>query len=68
MPGKIATRYTALQKMLMRGWVEAEWGISATKRRVRFYSLTHAGRNQLAAELSGYTNMNEASQAVLKFA
>lgn len=60
--------YPALQKMLMKGWVEAEWGISATKRRVRFYSLTPAGRLQLAAELSGYTNMTEAIQAVLKFA
>ncbi len=60
--------YPALQKMLMKGWVEAEWGISATKRRVRFYSLTRAGRKQLAAELSGYTNMNEAIQAVLKLA
>src|SRR5882724_7185444 len=52
--------YPALQKMLMKGWVEAEWGISATKRRVRFYSLTPAGRDQLASELSGYTNMNDA--------
>ncbi len=60
--------YPALQKMLMKGWVKAEWGISATKRRVRFYSLTPAGRKQLAAELSGYTNMNEAIQAVIKFA
>jgi PadR family transcriptional regulator PadR len=60
--------YPALQKMLMKGWVKAEWGISATKRRVRFYSLTPAGRKRLAAELSGYTNMNEAIQAVLKFA
>ena len=60
--------YPALQKMLMKGWVEAEWGISATKRRVCFYSLTRAGHKQLAAELSGYTNMNEAIKAVLKFA
>jgi PadR family transcriptional regulator, regulatory protein PadR len=60
--------YPALQKMLMKGWVKAEWGISATKRRVRFYNLTPSGRKQLAAELSGYTNMSEAIQAVLKFA
>jgi transcriptional regulator len=60
--------YPALQKMLMKGWVEGEWGISATKRRVRFYSLTPAGRRQLTAELSGYSNMTEAIQAVLKFA
>jgi PadR family transcriptional regulator, regulatory protein PadR len=60
--------YPALQKMLMKGWVEAEWGVSATKRRVRFYSLTPSGRHQLTAELSGYNNMTEAIQAVLKFA
>jgi PadR family transcriptional regulator PadR len=60
--------YPALQKMLMKGWVEAEWGVSVTKRRVRFYRLTPAGRHQLTSELSGYTNMTEAIQAVLKFA
>jgi PadR family transcriptional regulator PadR len=60
--------YPALQKMLMKGWVEAEWGISSTKRRVRFYSLTKAGRKQLATELAGYSHMSEAIQAVLKFA
>ena len=60
--------YPALQKMLMKGWVEGEWGISATKRRVRFYSLTPAGRAQLDAELTGYKQMNEAIQAVLKLA
>jgi PadR family transcriptional regulator PadR len=54
--------------MLLKGWVEAEWGVSATKRRVRFYTLTPAGRDQLAAELSSYKTMNEAIQAVLKFA
>jgi transcriptional regulator len=60
--------YPALQKMLMKGWVEAEWGVSATKRRVRLYNLTPAGRDRLATELSGYTHMNKAIQAVLKFA
>src|SRR5579872_6139447 len=60
--------YPALQKMLMKGWVEAEWGVSATKRRVRFYRLTPAGHRQLTAELSGYNHMTDAIQAVLKFA
>ena len=36
--------YPALQKMLMKGWVRAEWGLSDTKRRVRSYRLTAAGR------------------------
>lgn len=60
--------YPALQKMLLKGWVSARWGISDTKRRVRFYSLTPAGRKQLTAELAGYSQVNEAIQAILKFA
>jgi transcriptional regulator len=60
--------YPALQKMLLKGWVNAKWGISDTKRRVRFYTLTPAGRKQLAAELAGYNHVNEAIQAVLKLA
>jgi PadR family transcriptional regulator PadR len=60
--------YPALQRMLLKGWVEARWGTSDTKRRVRFYSLTPAGRKQLATELAGYRHVNEAIQAVLEFA
>src|ERR1700738_4010485 len=44
--------YPALQKMLVKGWVTAEWGISETNRKVRFYRLTAAGRERLEAELS----------------
>ena len=60
--------YPALQKMLMKGWVDAAWGISDTRRRVRSYSLTPAGRNQLDAELADYSHVNRAIQAVLKLA
>ena len=60
--------YPALQKILMNGWVKARWGISTTKRRVRVYSLTPAGRKHLAAELAGYNHVNEAIRAVLSFA
>ena len=60
--------YPALQKMLMKGWVDAEWGISDTKRRVRIYTLTRAGRKQLASELAQYSYVSEAIQAVLKLA
>lgn len=60
--------YPALQKMLLKGWVSAEWGISDTKRRVRFYSLTPAGRKQLAEELADYSQVSDAIQAVLKLA
>jgi transcriptional regulator len=60
--------YPALQKMLRKGWVRAEWGLSDTKRRVRSYRLTAAGRAQLESERAGYEHVNRAIQAVLKLA
>jgi transcriptional regulator len=60
--------YPALQKMLRKGWVRAEWGLSDTNRRVRTYRLTAAGRRQLEAERAGYDQVNRAIQAVLKLA
>jgi PadR family transcriptional regulator, regulatory protein PadR len=58
--------YPALQKILLKGWATAEWGISETNRKVRFYRLTPAGRKQLESELSDYQRVNEAIQAVLR--
>jgi transcriptional regulator len=60
--------YPALQKMLRKGWVRAEWGLSDTNRRVRSYRLTAAGRAQLESERAGYDHVNKAIQAVLKLA
>jgi transcriptional regulator len=60
--------YPALQKILLKGWVTSEWGISETNRKVRFYSLTAAGRKQLEAELSEYDRVTEAIQTVLRTA
>jgi len=60
--------YPALQKMLRKGWVRAEWELSDTKRRVRSYRLTAAGRTQLEAERARYDHVNRAIQAVLKLA
>jgi PadR family transcriptional regulator, regulatory protein PadR len=60
--------YPALQKMLRKGWVRAEWGMSETNRRVRSYRLTPAGRAQLESERTRYEHANRAIQAVLKLA
>jgi PadR family transcriptional regulator PadR len=60
--------YPTLQRMLLKGLVKAEWGISETNRKVRFYSLTPAGRKQLRAELSDYHRVNDAIQTVLRTA
>lgn len=58
--------YPSLQKILLKGWVQAEWGVSETNRKVRFYKLTPAGRKQLSAELSDYGRVHDAIQAVLR--
>jgi transcriptional regulator len=44
------TIYPALLRLEQKGWIKADWGTSETNRRARFYSLTRAGRKQLAAE------------------
>jgi PadR family transcriptional regulator, regulatory protein PadR len=46
--------YPALQRMLVKGWVTAEWGVTAGNRRARYYKLTAAGRKQLAQERSQF--------------
>jgi transcriptional regulator len=60
--------YPTLQKILVKGWVTAEWGISETNRKVRFYRLTPEGRKQLKAELSGYDRVTQAIQNILRTA
>ncbi|HSY71725.1 MAG TPA: PadR family transcriptional regulator [Alloacidobacterium sp.] len=60
--------YPALQKMLLKGWVTAEWGISETNRKVRFYRLTAAGRRQLETEVESYERVTEAIQTILRTA
>ncbi len=60
--------YPTLQKMLLKGWVTAEWGVSETNRKVRFYRLTTDGRKQLKAELSEYDRVTQAIQEVLRTA
>src|SRR5579875_432733 len=42
--------YPALQRLLLNGWVKADWGVSENNRRARYYTLTAAGRKQLRAE------------------
>jgi PadR family transcriptional regulator, regulatory protein PadR len=60
--------YPALQKILLKGWVTAEWGVSETNRKVRFYRLTPKGRRQLDAELSDYDRVSQAIRSVLRSA
>jgi PadR family transcriptional regulator PadR len=58
--------YPALQRLLLQGWVKAEWRKTDTNRRARFYSLTPAGRKQLGLELSQFEQMIAAIGRVLE--
>lgn len=58
--------YPTLQKMLLKGWVEAKWGVSETNRKVRFYRLTSKGKIQLDQELASYSRISQAIQEVLR--
>ena len=58
--------YPALQRMLVKGWVVAEWRVSANNRRARFYTLTATGRKQLGIEHSRFTEMAGAIMRVMK--
>jgi PadR family transcriptional regulator PadR len=60
--------YPTLQKLLLKGWATAEWGISETNRKVRFYKLTPEGRRQFKTELATYERMSEAIRNVLQTA
>ncbi|MPY88577.1 MAG: PadR family transcriptional regulator [Luteitalea sp.] len=49
--------YPALQRLESQGWIAAEWGTSENNRKARFYTLTKAGRKQLAREVSQWRRL-----------
>ena len=58
--------YPALQRLLVNGFVTADWGETDTGRRARFYRLTAAGRKRLAAEAAGFERMVGAIIAIMQ--
>jgi PadR family transcriptional regulator PadR len=58
--------YPALQRMLIKGWVTAEWGQSENNRRARYYRLTPAGRKQLTLEISEFEKVVQAITRVIQ--
>jgi transcriptional regulator len=58
--------YPALQRMLIKGWVKAEWGQTENNRRARYYKLTPGGRKQLTEEVSEFTRVMEAITRVIE--
>lgn len=60
--------YPALNRMLVKGWLKAEWGVSETNRKARFYRLTDEGRKQLARESREFGKLVTAIQKVMNTA
>ena len=60
--------YPALHRLEQEGFIQAEWGMTETNRKARFYSLTKTGRKQLKDEEEHWAKLTEAVASVLKFA
>ena len=60
--------YPALNRMLVKGWLTAEWGVSDNNRKARFYSLTPAGKKQLEQETRDFDRLIQAIQLVMRTA
>jgi len=60
--------YPALQRMLIKGWVVAEWGVTAGNRRARYYTLTAGGKKQLGLELQQFERVMGAITRILQMA
>jgi PadR family transcriptional regulator, regulatory protein PadR len=60
------TLYPTLQRLLVKGWVAAEWGVSENNRKARYYKLTAAGRKQLEKDLAQYKRVIAAVARVLE--
>jgi transcriptional regulator len=58
--------YPALQRMLIKGWVVAQWGTTAGNRRARYYQLTTEGRKQLVVEISQFERVMGAIARVIQ--
>ena len=57
--------YPALHRLVTKGWIEAEWGTTETKRKARIYNLTKTGQAQIKEEVSSWHQFSQAVTAVL---
>ena len=57
--------YPALYRLERKGWIEAEWGLSEARRRIKLYALTPAGRERLAVETAQWSRFADAVGRIL---
>jgi PadR family transcriptional regulator, regulatory protein PadR len=62
------TLYPALLRLEQRGWISSKWGVSENNRKAKYYSLTRAGRKQLAAEAASWERMSALMARLLQSA
>ncbi|HET7632376.1 MAG TPA: PadR family transcriptional regulator [Gemmatimonadaceae bacterium] len=60
--------YPALHRMQQDGWIKGKWGTTDKNRQARFYTITAAGRKQLAAEQEGWARLTDGVARVLRYA
>jgi len=60
--------YPALQRLERQGWITADWGVSETHRRARFYRLTSAGKRRLGQERADWERLSAAISLVMRTA
>jgi PadR family transcriptional regulator PadR len=60
--------YPSLNRMLVKGWLKAEWGVSQNNRKARFYRLTAEGRKQLEQEGREFEQVIQAIRLVMRTA
>ena len=60
--------YPALQRLERQGWITADWGVSETNRRARFYRITSAGRRRLERERADWERLSAAISLVMRTA
>ena len=58
--------YPALHKLEQQGWIEAEWKVSETNRRAKYYSLTRSGRKALNHEAANWERLSTAISAIVR--
>lgn len=58
--------YPALHRLLRRGWIAADWGVSRNNRRARFYQLTAAGKKQLVHQTSKWERLTGAIARIMQ--
>jgi len=60
------TIYAALLRLIQKGWIQSEWGVSDNNRKAKFYSITRAGKKQLSQEAANWQRIAGVMERLLE--